>query len=64
MKWVSPRQRSHGLEACCTFVWKGIQTMVTLVTTIYEKGIKLCTKDKKILENRMYRTQSYLGRIL
>jgi hypothetical protein len=39
-----------------TFAWKGIQPVVTLVETVYEKGIKLSKQDRKALESRLVRS--------
>jgi hypothetical protein len=44
------------LNRAATFAWKGTQPMVTLLETVYEKGIKLCNKDKYALESRLYRS--------
>jgi len=37
------------------FVWKAMQPTVTLFTSIYQKGVKLCTKKKRVLEEYLQR---------
>lgn len=44
------------LNRATTFAWKGTQPMVKLLETVYEKGVKLCNKDKNALETRLYRS--------
>lgn len=44
------------LNRAGTFTWKGIQPIVKLIDTIYEKGIKLCRKDQRTLETRLCRS--------
>jgi hypothetical protein len=44
------------LNRSATFAWKGIKPIVKLLETVYEKGIKLCNKDKNALETRLYRS--------
>jgi len=39
------------------FVWRGMKTMTTFISTIYEKGVKLSTKEKKELETRLLRSE-------
>ena len=43
------------LRRAFNFTWKGIQTIVTLVDAVYEKGIMLCYWEKTKLEKRMQR---------
>ena len=38
------------------FYWKGMRTVVRLVDTVYEKGIKICRREKKGLEQRLLRS--------
>lgn len=38
------------------FTWRGIGAIVSLVETVYEKGIKLCGQEKAALENRLRRS--------
>jgi hypothetical protein len=44
------------LNRASTFFWKGTQPLVKLLEAVYEKGIKLCTKEKNALETRLYRS--------
>lgn len=44
------------LNRAATFTWKGTQPMVKLLETVYEKGVKLCNKDKNALETRLCRS--------
>jgi len=44
------------LNRAATFAWKGSQPVVKLLETVYEKGVKLCNKDKYALERRLYRS--------
>ena len=38
------------------FCWKGMRTMACLVDAVYEKGVKLCSNEKKDLELRLERS--------
>ena len=38
------------------FYWRGMRTVVRLVDTVYEKGIKICRREKKGLEQRLLRS--------
>jgi hypothetical protein len=40
------------------FAWRGIATTARLVDTVYQKGVKLCGKEKKNLEKRLIRSAS------
>jgi len=40
------------------FAWRGVKTMETLVAGIYEKGVKLTYKEKKVLETRLIRAET------
>ena len=40
------------------FAWRGVKTMATLVAGIYEKGVKLTYKEKKVLETRLIRSET------
>jgi len=42
------------------FYWKGMRTVVSLVDDIYEKGVKICSCEKKRLEQRLMRS-TYLN---
>lgn len=44
------------LNRAATFAWKGAQPIVKLLDTIYEKGVKLGSKEKMALENRLHRS--------
>ena len=44
------------LHRAATFAWKGTQPIVKLLETVYKKGVKLCNKDKNLLENRLHRS--------
>ena len=38
------------------FYWKEMRTIVSLVDAIYEKGVKICSREKKELEQRLMRS--------
>ena len=42
------------------FRWKGMRTVVNLVDDLYEKGVKICHREKKRLEQRLMRS-TYLN---
>ena len=42
------------------FCWKGMRTVVSLVDDLYEKGVKICNREKKRLEQRLMRS-TYLN---
>ena len=44
------------IERARRFTWKAMQTTVAFCTSTYEKGIKLCTKEKRSLEERLNRS--------
>ncbi len=44
------------LNRAAAYTWKGIRPMVTLVETVYEKGVTLSKHDKNILESRLFRS--------
>src|SRR6266496_6453471 len=44
------------LNRAGNFVWRGRRTTAMLLETVYEKGIKLCAKEKAALENRLIRS--------
>ena len=44
------------LNRAASFAWKKTQPIVKLLDTVYEKGIKLCNKEKQALENRLLRS--------
>jgi hypothetical protein len=43
------------LTRTANFVWKGLHATVHLMSAIYEKGVKLCGKEKAALEQRLQR---------
>ena len=45
------------LNRAGNFAWRGTQTTVRLLDTLYEKGVKLCGKEKRALETRLLRSQ-------
>jgi hypothetical protein len=45
------------LNRAGNFAWRGMQTTVRLLETLYEKGVKLCGKEKDDLEKRLLRSQ-------
>ena len=45
------------LSRAGNFVWRGMQTTARLLDALYEKGVKLCGKEKDDLENRLLRSQ-------
>ena len=60
----SPKQKERRLDSVATvlnragnFAWRGIQATVRLLDTLYEKGVKLCGKEKDVLEKRLLRSQ-------
>jgi len=44
------------LNRATNFVWKAMQPTVTLFTSIYDKGVKLCAKEKRVLEQYLQRS--------
>lgn len=44
------------LNRTANFVWKGLGTTVHLMNDIYEKGVKLCRKERTALELRLQRS--------
>ena len=45
------------LSRAGNFVWRGMQTTARLLDALYEKGVKLCGKEKDNLEKRLSRSQ-------
>lgn len=45
------------LNRAGNFMWKGMRTTARLLETAYEKGIKVCGKEKNALEVRLQRDQ-------
>ena len=44
------------INRAANFCWKGMRTTACLVDAIYEKGVKLCGKEKRALEHRLARS--------
>jgi len=44
------------LQRSANFVWKGFGATVRLLNSVYERGVKLCKKDKVKLEQRLQRS--------
>ena len=44
------------LNRTSNFVWKGFRATVNLMSSVYEKGVKLCGKEKAALEQRLQRS--------
>ena len=44
------------LKRANNFVWKAKQSTVTFFTSIYQKGVKLCAKEKRVLEEYLHRS--------
>jgi transposase len=44
------------LNRAASFAWKKTQPIVKLLDTAYEKGIKLCKKEKQAREYRLFRS--------
>ena len=43
------------LKRAGNFVWKGLQTTAVSLGTFYEKGVKVCGKEKRALQARLVR---------
>ena len=44
------------LNRTSNFAWKGFRATVTLMSSVFEKGVKLCGKEKAVLEQRLQRS--------
>lgn len=44
------------LRRAANFLWKGFKATPRLINSIYEKGVKVCGKGKKALEQRLKRS--------
>ena len=44
------------LNRARNFTWRGMQAIASLLETVYEKGVKICGKEKDDLENRLLRS--------
>jgi hypothetical protein len=47
------------LNRSANFLWKGLRASVRLLDTVYEKGVKLCRKERTQLEQRLQRSTEY-----
>jgi len=45
------------LRRASNFAWRSMQTSTIFLDNVYEKGIKLCGKEKKKLEERLQRSK-------
>ena len=45
------------LNRAANFVWKGFHAMVNLLENVYEKGVKVCGKEKVKMEQRLQRSE-------
>jgi len=65
---IRPDLKNHGtdifldteetvLNRAADFVWKGLNAIVHLLKTSYEKGIKVCGKEKTKMEERQQRSE-------
>ncbi len=45
------------LNRAANFVWKGFHAAVHLLETSYEKGVKVCGKEKAKMEERLQRSE-------
>jgi len=45
------------LNRACNFVWKGLRATVHLLNAVYEKGIKVCGKERAKLEQHLQRSE-------
>lgn len=48
---------SVALNRAANFVWKRVRTTVHLLGTTYEKGVKVCGKEREKLEDRLERSE-------
>lgn len=46
------------LHRAANFLWKGFKATASLIDSIYEKGVKVCGKGKKALEQRLKRSST------
>ncbi|GAB6057340.1 hypothetical protein JCM31598_04570 [Desulfonatronum parangueonense] len=47
------------INRTANFVWKGFRATVNLMSSIYEKGVTLCRKEKAALEQRLKRSSKF-----
>lgn len=45
------------MNRAANFVWRGMRTIVTHLTGVYEKGVRLCAKEKTKMEMRLARSE-------
>jgi len=45
------------LSRAGNFFWKGLRSTVSLLETVYEKGVKVCGKERVELEQRLQRSE-------
>lgn len=43
------------MKRAANFAWRGIRTTVTLLGKVYDKGVRLCAKEKRKVEARLNR---------
>lgn len=64
--WAGPEKSWNGylpdtvqtvLNRATNFVWKGLNATVHLLKTFYEKGVKICGKEKAKMEERLQRSE-------
>ena len=64
--WAGLEKSWHGylldtvsvvLNRASNFVWKGLRATVQLLISVYEKGIKVCGKERAKLEQRLQRSE-------
>jgi hypothetical protein len=64
--WAGPEKSWKGyllntvdtvINRAGSFYWKGMRTMACLIDAIYEKGVKLCSPEKRDLEHRLKRSE-------
>jgi hypothetical protein len=58
MEWFLLESVAIVINRSRRFAWRGIVAKAMLVETVYQKGIKLCGKEKKNLEKRLTRSLS------
>lgn len=46
------------LRRAANFIWKGLKATAKLLDSAYEKGVKVCGKEKKALEQRLKRSST------
>jgi hypothetical protein len=46
------------LRRAANFLWKGLKATARLINSVYEKGVKVCGKEKDALEQRLKRSST------